>query len=365
MSKIGKIKDVLVGFFEYNIMSRFVPLSPKKVTINLTYRCNSRCVMCNIWKRKKCAEMSNDSWSKILDDPIFKKISSITLSGGEALLTDDFLGKLNIFIEKMPKLKEIGLISNGLLTETIVEMVKKTAVVCKEHKIKLFVSVSLDGLGKIHDLSRGVKDAYKKVSKTILKLNKLKSKYDFGVGSGALIMKPTLDNYKDLEKWFVKNKIDFAFQIVGFHDTFVDNMDVKSEIDFTKDDSKKLFSFLKRQSKSKGLLDFRSYYWADILAMYRDGKNRTTPCPFLKDQFAIDAVGDVFYCLSEKSIGNCLKKKTVTSIYFDKENLKKREKMWKKTCRKCNSGCDVSEALAKDSLKYGWYLITGKIWNRK
>ena len=90
-------------------------------------------------------------------------------------------------------------------------------------------------------------------------------------------------------EWFEKNKIPMSFQIVGFHDTFVNNLETQQDLDFVKKQKIQLVKALKKLSKPKSLGDFSAYYWRDLLGMYRDGKPRTTPCPFQKDQFVLDS----------------------------------------------------------------------------
>jgi radical SAM protein with 4Fe4S-binding SPASM domain len=105
------------------------------------------------------------------------------------------------------------------------------------------------------------------------------------------------------------------------------------------------------------------YYWEDMIQMYRDGAVRTTPCSFLKDDFVIDSLGDVYYCLSVRPIGNFVKEnRLVGEIYYDQKNISFRQNLSKNACRNCNSGCNTSNAIAFDVKKYIWYKITGKLW---
>ncbi|HEX8923140.1 MAG TPA: SPASM domain-containing protein, partial [Patescibacteria group bacterium] len=83
----------------------------------------------------------------------------------------------------------------------------------------------------------------------------------------------------------------------------------------------------------------------------------------LKDEFVIDGLGDVYYCLSVKPIGNLIKeKKTVSQIYFDPKNISFRKSLIKTSCKKCNSGCNAVGSLTYDFKKLLWFKVTGKIW---
>lgn len=366
--KIKKIIYILTGVFEYNFSSLFNYLTPKKVLINLTYKCNSRCVMCNIWKRKKTKEIGIQNWKKIVTDKLFKKIKVITFSGGEAMLQKDFLKITNLFITQSPKLEEIILITNGLLPNHILQTVKLLIEQCTKKNINLHVTVSLDGTGKMHDFTRGITGAAKKSKETLLRLKKLKEKYEFSLGSASLILKQNLNKVQEIKNWFEKHKINHSFQIVGFHNTFIKNLDTREKVDFTKKTERKLLSVLANLASQTKLNRqwFKTYYWKDLYEMYAHKKNRTTPCPFLKDQLAIDCIGDVYYCLSQNKIGNFLKeKRSILEIYKDPKNLSFRKKLNNGPCLKCNSGCDVNEALAKDLKKILFFKFTGKLLGKK
>lgn len=353
----------LRGVYEYNVLSRFRPLPPKEMIINLTYWCNSRCVMCNIWKMKPKNELSFQEWEKAMEDPIFRNIEALTISGGEATMHPKFLEIIELFINSMPKLYSLGLITNGFMTDFIVGRVEKLAQVCQDRGIHLSLSVSVDGDGKMHEDIRRIPDAFKKSTATLLAFKKMQERFkNISVGSGSLILKQNLFDLEKTEQWFKNNKIPLNFQIVGFHETFVRNLDTQKDVDFETKQKHKLFEVLEKLSKMGSIRNLRSYYWRDLLHMYRDGKSRSTPCPFLKDQFVIDSFGDVYYCLSERAIGNFRGGKRISDIYYNKDNLQFRKNMPKTSCVKCNSGCNVGYALAKDAKKYLWFRFSGRPW---
>ena len=101
---------------------------------------------------------------------------------------------------------------------------------------------------------------------------------------------------------------------------------------------------------------FESFYWNDMYKMYKNNERRNTPCVFLKEGLVIDAIGDIYYCLSTKPIGNFIKeKRSISKIYFDPKNIKLRDDFWMTNCKYCNSGCEVTKTIAYDFKKYFFF----------
>jgi len=262
----------------------------------------------------------------------------------------------------MPKLQELSIVSNGFATERIINHVIKIANLCKQKGVKLAISISIDGVGKIHDSIRKIPNGFLSASTTLLRLKNMEKSHHINVSSGSLVLRQNLARVDEMRRWFEEHNIQYGFQIVGFHDTYVRNLDTQKTVDFNDDEKSRLEQFLLQESKLKSLKDTRAYYWRDLLAMYRDRQRRTTPCPFLKDYFALDSFGSVYYCFSSASIGNFRKTYNVSDIYFNNANLNRRKKMWNSVCVHCNSGCRVDRATLLDVKSYAWFRLTGKPW---
>lgn len=356
--KVRQTQTIIQGIIAYH--AQVGSSTPQEMIINLTYKCNSRCVMCNIWKMKPKNEMSFSEWKMIMKDKIFNQISSLTISGGEALLHPEIVNLTQLFIDSMPQLKSINIISNGFMPNVIEKKIDAMAKVCNQARVHLSVSISLDGINSRHESIRRIPNAFDKTADTINRMKKLCKKYDMSLGIGSLLMKQNLNNVDEVAKWAKENNVNLNFQLIGFHQTFVNNLETEQDLNYSKQQNKKLISVLKQFASPKNILDFRSYYWKDMINYYDKGYPRTTPCPFLKDQFVLDSLGDVYYCLSEPKIGNARHDKTISEIYYDKQNLLKRKQMKSGVCKKCNSGCNVNYAIAKDMSKYLWFRLTGQ-----
>lgn len=350
MGLVREIFGFSGGFLRYSFFSKFIRVYPRGMIINLTYKCNSKCIMCNIWKVKPKKELVYKDWKKIFKDDIFKKIREVTISGGEAFLCRDYVEIVKLMIDSVPKLKKIVMNTNGF-ADNVAGDVLELAEYCRIKGKELTVTVSIDDVGVRHDLIRKIEGGFDRAIKTIETIQKesgCTNKFNLNVAS--VLMGKNIGKYKEIRDWFGEKKVNHSFQLVGFHETYVNNLDRESELDFRGPKKKRLLNFLIKEAYGGGLTEF---YWNDMYRMYKYGSRRETPCPFLVDNLAIDGYGDVYYCLSTKPIGNFLKEgRTIKEIYFDKKNLRIRRSLWNRECKYCNSGCDAGRSVAYDFSKY-------------
>lgn len=126
----------------------------------LTYRCNSRCVMCNTWQHptRKEDEVRPEELAKL------PRLDFVNITGGEPFLRDDIADVLDVVQEKTPR---IVISTNGYLTDRILK-------VMDGRDPKVGVRISLDGLGATHEQVRGVKGAYDRATQTLRGLGEMR-----------------------------------------------------------------------------------------------------------------------------------------------------------------------------------------------
>ena len=361
MEHVARVARLSQKMFRYHLLSRLTPLSPRTVIICVTMRCNARCIMCNIWRKRADSELTLEEWGKIMEDPIFESIENLEITGGEPFISPNLVTLVELYIQRMPQLANLSVVSNGIAGDVVVAKTKELAMRCRERGVRFTVSISLDGIGELHELIRGTEACFDKTTKVLLELKRIESIFNFRVFAGSMVLRDNLSRTEEMRKWFRGHGIPFTFQIVGFNDSYVRNRDLKERVDFGAEQLPDLHRFLTSEASKKGWHRLSAYYWRDLLAMYRDNNRRTTPCPALKDQFAIDSYGDVFYCLHEK-LERLSPSKSVSAIYYSPENLKRRGEMWRRKCGCCTSACVVDEAIKCEPWIYLWFRLTGQPW---
>jgi len=155
-------------------ISRGYSFSLNGVSLFLTWRCNLRCKMCNLWGEKgSCWKMQPSELNEELGIDELKRIidglaaysPSVVLTGGEPLLYKDWY-ELCKYIKKK-KLRSSQMLTNGTLLEENAEKLVDSLD---------SLNISLDGPPAIHNQIRGVPGLFERVISGIKAINQTKEK---------------------------------------------------------------------------------------------------------------------------------------------------------------------------------------------
>jgi Fe-coproporphyrin III synthase len=243
---------------------------PRFAVFQLTDMCNSRCMMCSIWKKPKQTELSVGQIGKMFSDKLFKKLRWINLTGGEPFIRADFAEVVKE-LAKLPSLEGIAVPSNGFLTERIV---KNAELALKALGPKRFLSVtlSIDGFEKTHEKIRGVKGGFAKVMKTLLELQKLKKKYpNFNVGVQPTISKINLDEIEGFYRFMKTKTRSIGFAVMMTSKGYYDNVESKAAL--SEEDKKRVSAFLLTIAKEDPQY---GYYYSGLAKLFETGRRKFT-----------------------------------------------------------------------------------------
>lgn len=143
-------------------------LLPMNLTVSITYRCNSRCRTCNVWK-KQSEELSLEEWERVFAS-LQRRPYWITVSGGEPLLRADVVELVErAYTNCRPAI--INIPTNGLLPDLIAERIAAIVERCPGSQI--IVNLSLDGWDDEHDAIRGVPGNFQRAMETYRGLRRM------------------------------------------------------------------------------------------------------------------------------------------------------------------------------------------------
>ncbi len=328
--------------------------NPEKIELvnfAVTYKCNSKCKNCNIWKKyrenpeKAEEELSLKEIKKIFNSKYLKNLKTIGFTGGETFLRKDFVELCGFFIRKYSD-AHIGIPTNAVQPDLILEKLKE---IFKKYSPKKFdMCVSLDGIGKTHDKIRGVSGNYKSAIKLIKGIKKQFPLINLGVGFTI-----SNENYKDLLKVYdfsKKEKIGFGFWFGQTSACFYDNLEKKQKEfkwDYKKlKEIKQMVSFIIEDMKKLKKIDVFSEYYLSNMVNFQKNPARKINCYSGVHSFFLDPYGDVYPCVMlNKSFGNA--KKGFDKVWFSKQAKEIRGFIKKRKCS-CWASCEISLSLSKN-----------------
>jgi len=304
---------------------------PFNLTVGLTYRCNSKCSTCNIWRMTSKDEMTLQEYNKIFKN-LGKKAEWITFSGGEPFLRADIVGIVKSAYKHCSP-KTIVIPTNAILYQIIPKKVKEILSSCPNTKIT--VNLSLDDIGKKHEKIRGIKNNFEYFLKTYNSLKNLKHYKNFELGIHTVISRFNVNSIKEVYEYVSKN-LDPDSYITEIAEQRVELGTIGMDITPKEKEYAKAINYLINEIKKAKLTlkqRFRLQYYSlvkEILAK----KAQVIPCyaGFASAQIAPN--GDVWTCcVRAQPIGNLRKVGyDFKKVWFGKKADELRKSIKNKEC---------------------------------
>ncbi|CAN2038980.1 putative Fe-S oxidoreductase [Candidatus Magnetomoraceae bacterium gMMP-15] len=310
-------------------------LYPKVIQFPITFKCNSKCIMCNVWKMSNKNEISVNELKKFLSDPVFKRVTSVGINGGEPSLVSD----LPLFVEailNLPNIQSINIISNGLIQNLLLSKIKKIYQLCKNEKVGFHLSFSLDGVATVHDSVRGIKNAFNKTIDTIDKVLDSKIDYCDSLDIGCTIVKANVFHLVELDVYSKMKKYPIKYRLA------IENKRIESDLSannysifYDKNLKQTAMEFIhSRIAKAQTFTDKFKYFSIFYFLASRKAK-RLLGCMWKDEGITLDARGNLYYCAVKSENLGSLRNKDGESIFFDQNNIEHRKSIIKKYCDSC------------------------------
>ncbi|MBK3518008.1 radical SAM protein [Carboxylicivirga marina] len=306
---------------------------PKVIQLPITYKCNSRCVMCNIWKMGSAHEASINEFRIFLQDDIFKKVEAVGINGGEPTLLLNLVDYAEAILE-LPKIKSLNIISNGFRTDIVLDKIESIYGACKKKGVNFHVAFSLDGYTEIHNTVRG-KDVFKRTTATIDKLISNIGKYCDSYDLGCTIVKQNVNYLIQLDEYCKKKNYNIKYRL-GIDNKRIESDKLRNQYSVIysplKQSALEFFIYQLTQTKELGK---RFKYYAIMKWLSEQNPKRLLGCIWKDEGITMDARGDLYYCaVASKNIGG-LRHKKGEDIFFNPDNIKHRQEIISDNCDSC------------------------------
>jgi radical SAM protein with 4Fe4S-binding SPASM domain len=322
------------------------PALPTDACIILTYRCQMRCKMCNIWKNP--SDQTIEITSQELEI-LPKGFEFINLTGGEPFLREDLEDIIGVL---SPKAKRVVVSTSGWHYKRILRIVPRFK--------NVGVRVSIEGLSQKNDELRGRYGGFDRGLKTLLGLQRAGVK-DIGFGI-------TVSNHNSEDMlWLYElgKSMGLEFATAAFHNSYYFHKD-DNLISNTREVCENFRELARRQMKENSPKSwFRALFNLGLIR-YINQQKRMLPCEAGSMNFFIDPYGEVYPCngLEEKywmeSMGNIRKADNFEDIWFSQRAEQVRQKV--ATCPKnCWMVGTASPVMHKYVKKIAPWIIRNKL----
>lgn len=311
-----------------------IRIKPETLQFPITGKCNSKCTTCNIWKQKETQDVDIEGLRKVVRDKYLSKIRNVGINGGEPFLHKNFLDVIECILE-LPKIKRIYLISNGILTNKILEQLEKAHELTQKKGVKILLTLSLDGKDDVYTSVRGIPNGDQRVILTLESIKADMTRYCESLTIGTTISLRNVMYLSQIDD--VSHKLDIP---VNYH-IAVPNRRIYTEDDYSRysifeDERSRLvameffYGLFKRQKNIKTQL----LYFQNYIFIKNYGKKRLSACSYKKQDITIDERLNVYFCAKEsKLLGNALDN-SIDKILHSKE-AKQEERRIRGTCNSC------------------------------
>lgn len=307
--------------------------NPTDVSVILTYRCQMRCKMCDIWKypTDKKKEITPKELEILPNDVKF-----VNLTGGEPFQREDIEDVVEVMYKKAPR---IVISTSGWHKERIIKLARKFP--------NIGIRISIEGLEQTNDMLRGRMGGYNNGYTLIKELNEMGVK-DIGFGM-------TISNYNHhdiIPLYNISKELGVEFATAAFHNSFYfhKNDNMISEKEAVTEDIEKLINALLKENNPKAW--FRAFFNMGLIN-YINGGRRMLPCEAGLVNFFIEPYGDVFPCngledaIWKQRMGNIREAKDFNEIWLGEQARQVREKV-----AKCPKNCWMVGTAAPVMKKY-------------
>ena len=353
---IKEIPTVLKDMVANHISKYFKVIAPSVLQVNVTMRCNAKCAMCNIWKFKSPHQLKLVQFDKIFRDPVYSSVEYVVLAGGEPTLRDDLPDIVELMHNYMPRLKKLMISSNGINRTSIKKQYPRIAHYCSRHKTRLSLGVSVDGIGEAHDKVRGVKGAFNRAMESVEFLQQLQKEVPFNLSIDPTIFSMNVHEIQKLKDLADRLNLPINYQFAAMADNYYQNAELEQALKIDQEGRESVVEFLQRHIAELTLFDALAYYYAEVIEQTQGALTRSLPCPFSDQGLLLNPDGSLHYCHNSCTLGNALEISS-SKLYYAKENLAYRHRLWNERCPSCRISCMFFVSLRKDIFPFIFFLL--------
>jgi len=326
---------------------------PYKLTLAVTYRCNARCKICNIWKLRPRDELSLEEMQRLARSTRFKWIN---LTGGEPFLRDDLFEIARAFAKSGASV--INCTTNGTLVDRVLSFAER--VLTELDLARFVIVISIDAPEKLHNELRGIA-AWKSAVTCFKRLRELKSEFrSFSCFIGYTIspfnLGKLLDTFVAIRKVVPGLRLsELHVNLMHVSASYYRNLGIRVPRDFYERALEEIEWFVKHRSFN--LLSPIGVLEKLYLARVRDfifKKRCPFPCKALRSSVFIDAFGNVYPCVQwGEKLGNLRSVDFRLARILRSEKARRMRKLISSLhCPQCWTPCEAYQTIIGNAIRW-------------
>jgi len=331
---------------------------PRELHFELTYSCNQRCLMCDIWPRyRRDPELKKEELTfeeirtAVEESRLLDRLELILFSGGEPFLRPDLARLVSYFAGRYPSAR-LAILSNffdrSLIVDTLAEIFRNAP------RAKIMLGTSLDGLGEKHDLIRGVPGAFAGFRLTLAEVRRLFPAVT--VETNFTITPKNFDQLLPVHSFTREEGIGFTAQ---FPIPWAGTEDLPwnpGELERAGGEIRRVMEAIHRDNSSRfrpaaDSLLIRLQYLEGMLDYERSPRRIFPRCPAPSRYAMFSPRGDLYFCpkLKEMTAGN-LRRDPFDRLWLGEKAKRIREHIDSGRCHcwlNCTTYLNIAEALER------------------
>ena len=320
---------------------------PMKLTFILTYNCNTRCQMCNIWARDSRGQMTVEEVERFFaKNPRFNWVN---LSGGEIFLRKDLMEIVRSLFRHSRDLFLLDFPTTGQTPEKI-ENAAREIIGLKPKR--LLVTVSLDGPPEVHDQIRRTKGAFDRCLETFERLRSIKPSGPLRAFFGVTLSRFNQGRLADIHA-AVRERIpwiepsDFHVNVAQESGHYYQNegFAVREGIDEALD--REIREFVGKKPLPITPVAYLEHRYQTLVKRFRETGRSPLPCKALASSVFIDPFWKVYPCsMFDAPIGDLRDVDfDLGKIWHSERALAVRREVEEEKCPHCWTPCEAYQTI--------------------
>lgn len=275
--------------------------------------CNSKCQMCRIWENKKSADIEPERLREGLGNPLFRKVQTVGINGGEPTLRRDLGTLTEVLFEQLPSLQTVSLISNSYKYQEVIARITDIGEVAKRHGGRLTVMVSLDGYGEVHDRVRGRPGNFKRAQNVV----------DFAIASplvdnlrfGCTVIRENVYHLDDLLDYAKEKGVHLKYRL-GIPHQRLYTRDLREPYALTEAETYHFAEFLEGMIRNYETDPGQNFFYRSLIDQMVHDVPRQAGCNWQHRGATITSKGELLYCAVESKVLGDISKDDSEALYF-------------------------------------------------